>query len=137
MSEWKTDDAGRRYRIVKVGEEEIRDYEMDITTSYGTISQSKLEAVNRLNRQNLVRAGSPQKIKAPENPNPDKICPFKEGMTRKCDRGCAFFAGGGCMKSQGDTAGRKCPFNSYPCMKDCALYSDGCKVMRVMREVLK
>lgn len=129
MSEWKTDNTGRRYKI----NNGIKEYEMDITTSYGSLTKSELEAVNR---QNLVRAGSPQKIKAPENPEPQKSCPFKEGMTRTCNSECAFYAGGGCMKHQGDTAGRKCPFNPYPCMKDCVFYSAGCRIMRVMKEVL-
>ena len=64
--EWQREPGnfGRRYRIVGG----IKEYEMQIQTAGGMITESQLEAENR--------AVKPQREKPTQRPN----CPFKDGV---------------------------------------------------------
>lgn len=120
MEYWKTDEWGRRYRIV----DGIKEYEMEVTTTNGTYPQGFLPEM----KKGQIQMGESEI---------QKTCPFKNGISRKCDKTCAFYSDDGCMKNRGETAGKKCPLNRYNCDRNCVFYDAGCKLIRSIGEVLK
>ena len=126
--EWQREPGnfGRRYRIVGG----IKEYEMQIQTAGGMITESQLEAENR--------AAKPQKERPAQRPD----CPFKDGVKNSCSgESCALYLKGGCTLAQigsgqpaKDTAGLQCPFNRYKCSTTCALYKKGCMFTAVIKE---
>ncbi|MBQ3379697.1 MAG: hypothetical protein IJG50_07550 [Clostridia bacterium] len=114
--EWQTDENGKRYRMIG----RIKEYEMTVLTSHGTVTQSQLEAINRHETGKT----------AFEQVKPIKACPFKDGLHTGCDgEACALYVDGCALASgrpQRDTAGRKCPFGRSFCGSLCALYNGGC-----------
>ena len=120
----------RRFRMIGG----IKEYEMRITVDGGMeIPESQLEDYNRRKKER-------QETTAPKPVR--KECPFSfTGMTHECRREkCAVFYGEACALSSLaavgtlGTEGKRCPFNPYPCRKDCALYKSGCVIPAAMKE---
>ena len=69
--------------------------------------------------------------------NTGRRCPLQfdesAGHARECKADCVFYAGDSCVfsaqEATADTVGRSCPFMRR-CVKDCALYRDGCTMRR-------
>lgn len=120
MPEWKTDEFGKRYRMIG----NIKEYEMMIRVDGGIeIPESQLAAYNA-NKVKEERCHVVQESFG--------RCPFKNGLATACRSDCALFDTKGCkfviklLKT--DTAGKSCPFSSYKCSKECRLYDGGCTV---------
>lgn len=114
----------RRYRIVGG----VKEYEMDVMTTHGTLTQSQLDTYNNDTHRDKKTHLETEPAK--------KSCPLLSGMKTDCTREkCAAYFGGGCTLSRGkagrDTRGLQCPVSKYhyPCREDCALYRNGCTLM--------
>lgn len=119
MPEWKTDEFGKRYRMIG----NIKEYEMMIRVDGGfEIPESQLAAYNA------------SKIKEPPHEETKSLgrCPFKNGLDTGCRSDCALYTDRGCKivnkALKTETAGKYCPFSPYPCSTDCCLYDGGCTV---------
>ena len=117
----------RRFRMVG----NIKEYEMDVTVDGMTMPQSQVAEYHR-RKQEAEQA----RIEAAKNappPQPQRVCPFKQGLTTHCRDDCALHTAHGCAlvymidrKPATSTEGRSCPFHTTNCNKDCAIYNNGC-----------
>ena len=138
--EWQVDPkTGERFRMVG----HIKEYEMMIHTSGGIVPASELAEHNKRQKEAEER----RKAAADEawkNRPPAKSCPFANGCNTLCKReGCKIFANGKCaLATIADASGvaieeapskdnRKCPFSIYGHCEGCALYNNGCAVVRL------
>lgn len=69
--------------------------------------------------------------------NTGRMCPLQfdesAGRAKECKADCVFYAGCSCVfsaqEAMADTVGRPCPYMRR-CMKDCAMYRDGCTMRK-------
>lgn len=121
--EWQVDPGtGKRFREVDYGTFKIKEYEMEYSNG---LTQSQLHALHEAEKDK-------QKFHYDPAP-PARACPFTSGIQGDCRQdACALYDGEACTLARiaptaaTDTAGRKCPFNPYPCNSRCSLYSAGC-----------
>lgn len=124
-SEWKIDPYnGRRYREVN----HIREYEMTVQINGVEIPQSELADFNRRNKEQR-EAEMKRQRETIINQQPNRTCPFKDGLSTSCHTDCAFYKTGGCklaVHPGSQTEGKKCPFNNRTCNSMCAMFKNGC-----------
>ena len=126
---WETDELGRRFR--RIGN--CIEYEPTITTSNGTVRASALASHNEA----MAKVGLNAEATA-EKPT-STICPFKRGMSNRCDgERCAMYMDGCALRKLAtglhakETRGQRCPFLvGGACIQKCELYSNGCKLTAV------
>ena len=120
MSEWQTDQLGRRYRMIG----NCKEYETMITVGGGiTIPESQLAEYNSMKKETSKRPEEDKK----------EVCPFSAAIDKSCREDCALRVKVGCSiafmvdrRPSCQTAGKRCPINSQNCRPDCALYKNGC-----------
>ncbi len=120
--EWQVDPrTGRRFR--KIGNYGV-EWEGDLLTAHGFMSESELEQFN-------ARPQQAEPIGRPEK----HTCPFRAGMQTDCTgEQCALYASDGCSlaalgdNATNDTAGKSCPLNGFKsvCRSSCVFYKNGC-----------
>ena len=145
--EWEVDEHGKRFR--RVGN--IIEYEMMISVAGGIeIPESELEEYHRRQKEAEERRKAAAMEELKNRPEP-KSCPFSDGCNNTCKReGCPLFLKGKCaiailadahgteQTDQTDqTQAAKCPFSIYGRCKGCALFNNGCAVVRLAAATYK
>lgn len=135
--EWQTEvnqwGGTRRFRMVGG----VKEYELELNTTSGYVSQSKLAAQNT--EANKMRLEAYRRKEA-EAEAQKRYCPFSSSLHNECSRDkCALFSTV-CVLSRGktaarDTKGLRCPFNAYMCREKCSLYNNGCLLTAAESEV--
>lgn len=124
MDNWEVDPStGKRFR--RFGRHGI-EYEMEITTTAGTVPESR--------RSELLQAqaeASRRDRELKKKEKPLKLCPLRE--MRKCSSECTFYDERGCGILTGDAKPGSCPLFSVKCSKECALYEGGCNLFQTQR----
>lgn len=145
--EWEVDENGKRFR--RVGK--AIEYEMMISVAGGIeIPESELEEYNRRQKEAEEKRKAAAMEELKNRPEP-KSCPFSSGNYNTCKReGCPLFLKGKCAiailadahgTEQTDqaeqTQATKCPFSIYGRCKGCALFNNGCAVVRLAAATYK
>ena len=145
--EWKVDPKnGQRYRDIG----HIREYEPTITINGLEIPQSQLADYHKRQKEAEERRKAEQAEALKNRPEP-KSCPFVNGCNTTCKReGCTLFLKGKCAiailadahgteqtEQTEQTQATKCPFSIYGRCKGCALYNNGCAVVRLAAATYK
>ena len=146
-TEWKVDPkTGQRYRDVG----KIREYEMMIHTSGGIVPASQLEDFHKRQKEAEERRKAEALEAAKNRPEP-RSCPFSNGCNNTCTREkCSLFLKGKCAiailadahgteqtEQTEQTQATKCPFSIYGRCKGCALFNNGCAVVRLAAATYK
>lgn len=137
-SEWKIDKHGRRYREIGKG---MIEYAPTIVIDGVEIYQDDLQDFHRRRKESAEKRKAAALEEALNRPEP-KGCPFNNGMNNQCKREvCALFYDGSCAfailadahggEQQDDKSGKKCPFSVYARCEKCALYTNGCALVRI------
>ena len=134
ISEWQTDEQGRKYRMIGG----VKEYEMMIRIDGIEIPQSELADYHERKRAAAQARAEAEKNKPA--PPPRKVCPFASGLTTECDgENCALYLNGCTLAGDEPptkaTEGLRCPFNAYhTCRKDCALFNTtGCALTAIKK----
>ena len=136
----------KRFRMIG----HIKEYEPTITINGLEIPQSQLEEYHRRQKEAAERRKAEALEAAKNRPEP-KSCPFSNGNYNTCKReGCTLFLKGECAiailadahgTAQTDraeqTQATKCPFSIYGRCKGCALYNNGCAIVRLAAATYK
>ena len=136
----------KRFRMIG----HIKEYEPTITINGLEIPQSQLEDYHRRQKEAAERRKAEALEAAKNRPEP-KSCPFSNGNYNTCKReGCTLFLKGECAiailadahgAEQTDqteqTQATKCPFSVYGRCKGCALYNNGCAIVRLAAATYK
>ena len=145
--EWEVDENGKRFR--RVGK--AIEYEMMISVAGGIeIPESELEEYNRRQKEAEEKRKAAAMEELKNRPEP-KSCPFSNGNYNTCKReGCTLFLKGECAiailadahgTEQTDqteqTQAAKCPFSIYGRCKGCALFNNGCALVRLAAATYK
>lgn len=145
--EWQVDEHGKRFR--RVGN--AIEYEMMISVAGGIeIPESELDEYHRRQKEAEEKRKAAAMEELKNRPEP-KSCPFSDGCNNTCKReGCTLFLKGKCAISiladahgaeQTDqteqTQATKCPFSIYGRCKGCALFNNGCAVVRLAAATYK
>lgn len=145
--EWEVDEHGKRFR--RVGN--IIEYEMMISVAGGIeIPESELDEYHRRQKEAEERRKAAALEELKNRPEP-KSCPFSDGCNNTCKReGCPLFLKGKCAiailadahgTEQTDqteqTQAAKCPFSIYGRCKGCALFNNGCALVRLAAATYK
>ena len=145
--EWEVDENGKRFR--RVGK--AIEYEMMISVAGGIeIPESELEEYNRRQKEAEEKRKAAAMEELKNRPEP-KSCPFSSGNYNTCKReGCPLFLKGKCAiailadahgTEQTDqaeqTQATKCPFSIYGRCKGCALFNNGCALVRLAAATYK
>ena len=145
--EWEVDEHGKRFR--RVGN--IIEYEMMISVAGGIeIPESELGEYHRRQKEAEEKRKAAAMEELKNRPEP-KSCPFSDGCNNTCKReGCPLFLKGKCAiailadvhgTEQTDqaeqTQATKCPFSIYGRCKGCALFNNGCAVVRLAAATYK
>ena len=145
--EWEVDENGKRFR--RVGK--AIEYEMMISVAGGIeIPESELEEYNRRQKEAEEKRKAAAMEELKNRPEP-KSCPFSSGNYNTCKReGCPLFLKGKCAiailadahgTEQTDqteqTQAAKCPFSIYGRCKGCALFNNGCALVRLAAATYK
>ena len=142
--DWQIDPlTGKRFRMVG----RIKEYETMIHTSGGIVPESELAEHNKRQKEAEERRKAEALEAAKNRPEP-KSCPFATGCNTTCKReGCKIFLKGKCAiafladahgADQTDqTQAAKCPFSVYGRCKGCALYNNGCAIVRLAAATYK
>lgn len=112
----------RRFRMMG----NIKEYEETITTSFGTVTRSQLEDMQKGEKERKPECKNlEEKLK--------KNCPFRNGINSRCIDNCAMYSPDGCTlirsfegKAHRETAGKYCPISSRSCGDMCEFYNNGC-----------
>lgn len=145
-TEWKVDPkTGQRYRDIG----HIREYEPTITINGLEIPQSQLADYHRRQKEAEERRKAEQAEAFKNRPEP-RSCPFiTNGCSTACKReGCNIFLKGKCsIATIADASGveieeapaknSKCPFSIYGRCKGCALFNNGCALVRLAAATYK
>jgi hypothetical protein len=107
------------------------EYEPEITVIGGTIPISHLEEYNRKMKVNKNKGEVVQSQKK-------YICPFKTSKFEYyCSSECAYRMGDICVLTAPEGSrinfnclGGKCPLSNRKCDLQCALYNDGCAIIK-------
>jgi len=118
MSEWLTDESGRRYRMTDGGR--VKEYESTITVAGGhQIPVSRIAEYN--SEQEAARAAMIDKQREREAAlHTGKTCPLGR---IECRTDCAMWADG-CSMAHNATEGKRCPYNNQPCHNDCGQFKE-------------
>ena len=145
--EWQVDPkTGERFRMVG----HIKEYEMMIHTSGGIVPASELAEHNKRQKEAEERRKAEAMEAAKNRPEP-KSCPFSKGCnnTRKREGRTLFLQGQCAIAILADAHGTeqtdqteqtqaaKCPFSIYGRCKGCALYNNGCAIVRLAAATYK
>lgn len=145
--EWEVDEHGKRFR--RVGN--IIEYEMMISVAGGIeIPESELDEYHRRQKEAEERRKAAALEELKNRPEP-KSCPFSDGCNNTCKReGCPLFLKGKCAiailadahgTEQTDqteqTQAAKCPFSIYGRCNGCALFNNGCALVRLAAATYK
>lgn len=149
-SEWQEeiDKFGGVKRFRMIGH--IKEYEPTITINGLEIPQSQLADYHRRQKEAEERRKAEQAEAFKNRPEP-KSCPFATGCNTTCKReGCTLFLKGKCAiailadahgteqtEQTEQTQATKCPFSIYGRCKGCALYNNGCAVVRLAAATYK
>ena len=146
-SEWQEeiDKFGGVKRFRMIGH--IKEYEPTITINGLEIPQSQLEDYHRRQKEAAERRKAEQAAALRNRPEP-KSCPFATGCNNTCTREkCSLFLKGKCAiailadahgtEQTDQTQAAKCPFSIYGRCKGCALYNNGCAIVRLAAATYK
>lgn len=136
----------KRFRMIG----HIKEYEPTITINGLEIPQSQLEDYHRRQKEAEERRKAAALEELKNRPEP-KSCPFSSGNNNTCTREkCSLFLKGKCAiailadahgTEQTDqteqTQAAKCPFSIYGRCKGCALYNNGCAIVRLAAATYK
>ena len=136
----------KRFRMIG----HIKEYEPTITINGLEIPQSQLENYHRRQKEAAERRKAEALEAAKNRPEP-KSCPFSSGNNNTCWREkCSLFLKGKCAiailadahgTEQTDqteqTQATKCPFSVYGRCKGCALFNNGCALVRLAAATYK
>ena len=135
----------KRFRMIG----RIKEYEPTITINGREIPQSQLEDYHRRQKEAAERRKAEALEAAKNRPEP-RSCPFSNGCHNTCTReGCKIFLNGKCalailadatgaeIEAAPATDKRKCPFSIYGHCKGCALFNNGCAVVRLAAATYK
>ena len=125
----------------------IKEYEPTITINGLEIPQSQLADYHRRQKEAEERRKAEQAEALKNRPEP-KSCPFSSGNNNTCKREkCSLFLKGKCaIAILADTHGTdqteqtqdtKCPFSIYGRCKGCALFNNGCALVRLAAATYK
>lgn len=143
--EWEVDEHGKRFR--RVGN--IIEYEMMISVAGGIeIPESELGEYHRRQKEAEEKRKAAAMEELKNRPEP-KSCPFSDGCNNTCKReGCPLFLKGKCsIATIADASGveieeapaqnSKCPFSIYGRCQGCALFHNGCALVRLAAATYK
>ena len=145
--EWQTDPkTGERYRMIG----HIKEYEPTIRIDGIEIPQSQLADYHKRRKEAEERRKAAALEEFKSRPEP-KSCPFVNGCNTTCKReGCTLFLKGKCAiailadahgteqtEQTEQTQATKCPFSIYGRCKGCALFNNGCAVVRLAAATYK
>ena len=136
----------KRFRMIG----HIKEYEPTITINGLEIPQSQLEDYHRRQKEAEERRKAAALEELKNRPEP-KSCPFSSGNNNTCTREkCSLFLKGKCAiailadahgTEQTDqteqTQAAKCPFSIYGRCKGCALFNNGCALVRLAAATYK
>ena len=133
----------KRFRMIG----HIKEYEPTITINGLEIPQSQLEDYHRRQKEAAERRKAEALEAAKNRPEP-KSCPFSSGNNNTCWREkCSLFLKGKCAiailadahgtEQTEQTQDTKCPFSIYGRCKGCALYNNGCAIVRLAAATYK
>ena len=136
----------KRFRMIG----QIKEYEPTITINGLEIPQSQLEDYHRRQKEAEERRKAAALEELKNRPEP-KSCPFSSGNNNTCWREkCSLFLKGKCAiailadahgTEQTDqteqTQAAKCPFSIYGRCKGCALFNNGCALVRLAAATYK
>ena len=136
----------KRFRMIG----HIKEYEPTITINGLEIPQSQLEDYHRRQKEAEERRKAAALEELKNRPEP-KSCPFSNGNNNTCQREkCSLFLKGKCAiailadahgTDQTDqteqTQATKCPFSIYGRCKGCALFNNGCALVRLAAATYK
>ena len=133
----------KRFRMIG----HIKEYEPTITINGLEIPQSQLEDYHRRQKEAAERRKAEALEAAKNRPEP-KSCQFSSGNNNTCWREkCSLFLKGKCAiailadahgaEQTEQTQATKCPFSIYGRCKGCALYNNGCAIVRLAAATYK
>lgn len=146
--EWERDSMGRKFRRVGKG---CIEYAPTITLAGGIeIYEDELEDFHKRQKEAEERRKAAALEELKNRPEP-KSCPFSSGNNNTCWREkCSLFLKGKCAiailadahgAEQTDqteqTQATKCPFSIYGRCKGCALFNNGCALVRLAAATYK
>ena len=146
-TEWKVDPkTGQRYRDVG----KMREYEPTIIIDGIEVPESQLADFHKRRKEAEERRKAAE-LEAWENRPEPKSCPFSSGNNNTCKREkCSLFLKGKCAiailadahgteqtEQTEQTQATKCPFSIYGRCKGCALFNNGCAVVRLAAATYK
>ena len=145
--EWQTDPkTGERFRMIG----HIKEYEPVTYISGIPVPESQIADFHKRQKEAEERRKAAE-LEAWENRPEPKSCPFSDGCNNTCKRdGCPLFLKGKCAiailadahgTEQTDqteqTQATKCPFSIYGRCKGCALFNNGCALVRLAAATYK
>ena len=145
--EWQVDQkTGERFRMIG----HIKEYEPVTYISGIPVPESQIADFHKRQKEAEERRKAAE-LEAWENRPEPKSCPFSDGCNNTCKReGCPLFLKGKCAiailadahgTEQTDqteqTQAAKCPFSVYGRCKGCALYNNGCAIVRIAAATYK
>lgn len=133
----------KRFRMIG----HIKEYEPTITINGLEIPQSQLEDYHRRQKEAAERRKAEALEAAKNRPEP-KSCPFSSGNNNTCWREkCSLFLKGKCAiailadahgaEQTEQTQATKCPFSIYGRCQGCALFHNGCALVRLAAATYK
>ena len=136
----------KRFRMIG----QIKEYEPTITINGLEIPQSQLEDYHRRQKEAAERRTAEALEAAKNRPEP-RSCPFSNGCNNTCAREkCSLFLKDKCAiailadahgAEQTDkteqTQATKCPFSIYGRCQGCALFHNGCALVRLAAATYK
>lgn len=145
--EWQTDPkTGERFRMIG----HIREYEPVTYISGIPVPQSQIADFHKRQKEAEERRKAAAAEEWKNRPEP-KSCPFSSGNNNTCKREkCSLFLKGKCAiailadahgteqtEQTEQTQATKCPFSIYGRCKGCALFNNGCAVVRLAAATYK
>lgn len=143
--EWQVDEHGKRFR--RVGN--AIEYEMMISVAGGIeIPESELDEYHRRQKEAEEKRKAAAMEELKNRPEP-RSCPFSSGNYNTCKReGCPLFLKGKCSIAtiadasgveigEAPAKGSKCPFSIYGRCEGCALFNNGCALVRLAAATYK
>ena len=145
--EWQVDQkTGERFRMIG----HIKEYEPVTYISGIPVPESQIADFHKRQKEAEERRKAAALEELKNRPEP-KSCPFSSGNNNTCTREkCSLFLKGKCAiailadahgTEQTDqteqTQAAKCPFSIYGRCKGCALFNNGCAVVRLAAATYK
>lgn len=121
---WKLDENGRYYRMVGMN---CKEYATEYTfANPGRNAKKEKEMREKALEQEAKK-------------HTGRECPFKNGLNVECLTECALYGNAACVLSMKekppgkDTIGGECPIYKKKCSDKCALYSNGCGLVNIVK----